>query len=217
MNNIDKFVYINLDKRKDRNEHILKELQRFNIPESKIIRVSAIESTKGAYGCSLSHLKVMQLFKESGDKVWCILEDDHYFTHTLEETDKIVSNFLKKEEYDVLLGCYCNVKGRDLPDGVFRRTSQSSMTSFFIVKSNVCDGLIASHKQSSRSLNPKFGKKTGIPCDFMWSHLMKVFFFVAPYKPYGSQILDYSDIRHKRMNYSTYVGLKVDRDIDGKI
>ena len=43
---------------------------------------------------------------------------------------------------------------------------------------------------------------------------MKVFWFVAPHKPYGSQLKDYSDIRNRVMDYSTYVGMRVDREIE---
>lgn len=217
MDRIDKFAYINLSKRKDRNEHILKELKRFGIPEEKIVRIEGVESEKGAYGCAMSQKKMAEAFRDSGDKVWCMMEDDHYFTQTREDTDSLVHKFLDKEEYDVLLGCYCAVKGRDLPGGTFRRTAESSMASFYIVKKNVADALVASHNQSAKSLDSSFGRKTGIPCDHMWRHIMKVFFFVAPYKPYGSQILNYSNIRNKVMNYSTYVGLEVNRDLLGKI
>jgi glycosyl transferase family 25 len=213
MNKIDKFLYINLDKRTDRNEHIIKELERFHVPKDKIIRLPAFESQKGAYGCAMSHMKAMELFKESNDKIWCILEDDHYFTQSYEETNELINNFIENENYDTMLGCYCNVRGNNLNDGIFRRITQSSMTSFYIVKKNVCDALIASNKQSARTLNPRYGMKGGTPCDFMWNHLMKVFVFVAPHKPFGSQIIDYSDIRKKVMNYSTFVGLKVNRSL----
>jgi glycosyl transferase family 25 len=213
MNRIDKFVYINLDTRPDRKEHILKELARFNVPEDKIIRVPAVESVKGAYGCSLSHKKVMELFKESNDEVWCILEDDHYFTQSYEETDNLIDNFLNNSEYDVMIGCYCAVKGYSLPNRLFRRVQKSSMTSFFIVKKNACDALLASHKESARTLHPSKGKSAGIPCDFMWWNLMQVFFFVAPYKPYGAQIIDYSNIKNKVMNYTNYIGIDIDKKI----
>jgi glycosyl transferase family 25 len=209
MNQIDKFVYINLDSRTDRNAHILKEFKRFNIPDEKIIRVSAISHSKGAYGCALSHKKVMEQFKTSGDKVWCIIEDDHYFTQTYEETDILVKNFIENIEYDVLLGCYCAVQGSQLRNRLFRRVSKSSMTSFYIVKQNISDALISSNKESARTLDPKKSKKGGIPCDFMWHHTMKIFFFVAPYKPFGAQIIDYSNIRNKVMNYSNYVGIEI--------
>ena len=213
MDRINKFVFINLDSRTDRKEHILKELKRFNIPDEKIIRVSAVSSPKGAYGCALSHKKAMELFKESNDEIWCILEDDHYFTQTYEETNSIVNKFIDNIEYDVMLGCYCAVQGTQLKDRVFRRAFKSSMTSFYIVKKNVCDALLASNKESARTLDPAKGKKEGIPCDFMWWNVMKIFFFVAPYKPYGAQLIDYSNIKNKVMNYTNYVGIEIDRKI----
>ena len=214
MNRIDKFVYINLDKRSDRNQHLLNELKRFNIPEEKIIRVSAVESPKGAYGCALSHMRAMEMFRNSDDEVWCILEDDHYFTQTYEDTEKILNEFFDKPEYDVFLGSYCAVKGRDLLGTSFRRTIKSCMCSFYVVHRRVCEALLASHKQSSRTLSPSFGRSSGIPCDMMWNHVMSIFWFVAPYKPYGGQILNYSNIRNRVMDYSTYIGMKIDRELE---
>lgn len=213
MDEIDKFVYINLDSRPDRKEHILKELKRFGIPDEKIIRVPAVPHSKGAYGCALSHKLVMEQFKESGDKIWCILEDDHYFTKSYEETNIIIKKFTDNNEYDVLLGCFCAVQGYQLKDRTFRRATKSSMTSFYIVKRNVCEALIASNKESARTLDPSKGKKGGTPCDFMWWHIMKVFHFVAPHKPIGAQIIDYSNIRNKVMNYTNYVGVEIDRKL----
>jgi glycosyl transferase family 25 len=217
MDRIDKFIYINLDKREDRKKHILAELKKFGIPEEKIIRFSAVQNERGALGCSLSHMEASKLFKASGDKVWCFLEDDHFFTKSLEETNKYINNFLDTPAYDVLLGCTCAVKASGIGSKLFVRAYQSSMTSFFIAKSNVCDALIASHKQSVRT----FGKHKhikGIPCDHMWSNLMKVFVFVTPItKPLGGQIEDYSDIRNKKMNYSNYIKIKIDRKLEDEL
>lgn len=213
MDRIDKYVYINLDSRTDRKEHILKELKRFGIPDEKIVRIPAVSSAKGAYGCALSHKLAMEKFKESGDKIWCILEDDHYFTQTYEDTNNIVNKFIDNNDYDVFLGCYCAVQGYQLQDRTFRRAFKSSMTSFYIAKVNVCDALIASNKESARTLDPAKGKKGGTPCDFMWWNVMHIFFFVAPYKPYGAQIIDFSNIRNKVMNYTNYVGIEINRKI----
>jgi GR25 family glycosyltransferase involved in LPS biosynthesis len=60
MDSIDKFIYINLKRRTDRNEHILKELKRYNIPQEKIERFEAVEHEKGMLGCAMSHLEVMK-------------------------------------------------------------------------------------------------------------------------------------------------------------
>lgn len=213
MERIDKFIYINLAKREDRRKHIEDELKEYDIPEEKIIRLEAVEHERGIIGCAMSHLKACEMFKESGDEVWCFLEDDHYFTKSKKETDGYIAQFLDSPEFDVLLGCTCALKGYDIPGTSFTRATQSSMTSFFIAKRNIIDALIASHKESIRSFG-KDGKRKGIHLDHMWYNLMKVFVFVTPYfKPLGAQLEDYSDIRKKKMNYSNYIKVKITRKL----
>jgi glycosyl transferase family 25 len=214
MDRIDKFIYLNLDSREDRKKHLLSELKKFGIPEEKIIRFSAIKKEKGALGCSLSHMKMMKMFKESKDKVWCILEDDHYFLKSLEETNEYINKFIDNTSYDVLMGCTCGTKCGGIGDKLLMRVHKACMTSFFIVKDNMADALIASHKNSARSYSLKGGTK-GIPCDIMWHHLMKIFVFVTPITgPLGAQLHDYSDIRKKNVNYTTNIKVKIDRKLE---
>lgn len=214
MDRIDKFIYINLDKRTDRRKHIENELKEYNIPEEKIIRLEAVEHEKGIIGCAMSHVKASEMFRDSKDEVWCFLEDDHYFTKSLQETNKYINSFLDKPEFDVLLGCTCALKGYDIKGTHFTRAKQSSMTSFFIAKQNISEALIASHKESIRSFG-KDGKSKGIHLDHMWYNLMKVFVFVTPYfNPLGAQLEDYSDIRKKKMNYSNYIKIKINRKLE---
>jgi len=203
MDKIDKFVYINLDKREDRKVHILSELKKFNIPDEKIIRFSAIEHVKGQVGCGLSHIGVMEMFKVSGDGVWCILEDDHFFTKSLEETNIYVNEFLSNSSYDVFLGCSGKLKASTIKGTKnLVRAIHSNMTSFYILRNNIADAMISSHKQSIRTYGEKFNKK-GKPIDVIWHGLMKIFVFVTPYfKPLGAQLVGYSDILHKNKDYS---------------
>lgn len=217
MEQIDKFIYINLKKRTDRNKHILNELKKFQVPDEKIIRFEAIEHIRGHIGCSMSHLKVAEMFRDSGDKAWCIIEDDHYFTKSYEKTDGYIKEFLENENYDVLVGLTCALKASPIPGNRFFRVLQTSMTSFYIAKKNIAEALIASHKQSIRSFGKNFDKR-GINVDHMWYHLMKVFVFVSPYfDPISAQLDDYSDIRKKKMNYSNYIKQKIDRELDEEL
>jgi glycosyl transferase family 25 len=215
MDRIDKFIYINLKKRIDRKNHILKQLKNYAISDSKIERFEAVENEKGALGCAYSHLGVAEKFKnEAGpNEVWCILEDDHYFTQTKEFTDNYINEFLDNKNFDVFLGCTAKLRGNPVFGGKFLRAYKSNMTSFFIIKRNVADALVASHKQSIRSLRifPK-KKKDGIPIDVMWHNLMKVFFFVTSYcKVLGGQLDGYSDILNKNKNYSNIIGVSMDK------
>lgn len=215
MDSIDKFIYINLKRRTDRNEHILKELKKYNLPQEKIERFEAIEHEKGILGCALSHFEVMKKFRDSGDKVWCIFEDDHYFTEPKEVCDDYVKEFLENENFDVLLGCTARLRGNPVIGGKFTRAYKSNSTSFFIVKKNIAEALMSSHKQSIRTmkLNIK-NKKSGVPIDVMWFNLMNIFFFTAPNKILGAQLDGYSDILNKNKNYGSIMGIKIDQKLE---
>ena len=77
MDHIDKVVYINLQKRQDRRQHIEDLLSKYNIEAT---RFEAIEHSHGLYGCGQSHLAVLKLARDNGWKNVLILEDDILFT-----------------------------------------------------------------------------------------------------------------------------------------
>lgn len=219
MDSIDKFIYINLKRRTDRNEHILKELKRYNIPQEKIERFEAIEHEKGMLGCGMSHLEVMKKFRDSGDKVWCIFEDDHYFTQSREVCDDYVKDFIENEHFDVFLGCTARLRGNIVHDGKFIRPYKSNMNSFYIVKKNVVEAFIASNKQSIRTMRKNIkDKKGGIPIDIMWFNLMNIFFFITPYyNVLGAQLDGHSDILNKNKNYGSIIGIKIEQKLESSI
>jgi glycosyl transferase family 25 len=219
MDSIDKFIYINLKRRTDRNEHIIKELKRYNIPQEKIERFEAVEHEKGMLGCAMSHLEIMKKFRDSTDKVWCIFEDDHYFTQSREVCDDYVKNFMENENFDVFLGCTARLRGNYVEGGKFIRAYKSNSTSFYIVKKNIVEALIASHKQAIRTMRKNINnRKSGTAIDVMWFNLMNVFFFIAPdCKILGAQLLGYSDILNKNKNYSNIIGIKIDQKINSSV
>ena len=74
-------LYINLGYRQDRKEHCLAEFQKLGIPESGVERFPAIQTTTGSVGCTMSHIKCIELAKQKGwDQVF-ICEDDIEFTN----------------------------------------------------------------------------------------------------------------------------------------
>ena len=56
LNNFDVVYYINLEHRKDRLEHIKKELQKTNIEPNKINKINAIYNEKYGIIGSITHL-----------------------------------------------------------------------------------------------------------------------------------------------------------------
>jgi glycosyl transferase family 25 len=108
MENIDKIIYINLDKRTDRRKEIEAEFKRLNITENKIIRFPAIEHEYSAAGCNLSHAAALKLAKSLSLKNALILEDDFNFIDNIEILYQKVDYFFKKNiEWDVLLFAHC--------------------------------------------------------------------------------------------------------------
>jgi glycosyl transferase family 25 len=96
IDHIDQIVYINLDRRLDRNASILKEMKRMKIPANKFQRFSAVENSRGAIGCTFSHIKVLQMAIEKKWKNVLILEDDFVFIDSPDIIESHVSHFFEK-------------------------------------------------------------------------------------------------------------------------
>jgi len=104
--NIDKIIFINLEKRKDRLLEIENELDKFNLEYE---RFNAIEHECGIVGCGFSHLAVLKIAKEKNYKNILILEDDFTFIVTKEEFEMELNRFFNNvSEYDVCM-ISCNV------------------------------------------------------------------------------------------------------------
>ena len=109
---IDKIIYINLEKRKDRKIEIEDELSKFDLL-SNAERFNAIENDTGIVGCTESHLNVLKLAKERGYKNILILEDDFTFLLSKEEFEKNLKLFFdSKINYDVLMLSYNLIRDR---------------------------------------------------------------------------------------------------------
>ena len=66
LSHIDAILYINLDHRSDRMEHVLGEIRKIDPTLSKSHRISAeYVPEHGALGCTKSHIKALHLFMKS--------------------------------------------------------------------------------------------------------------------------------------------------------
>ncbi len=142
---IDKIIYINLDKRQDRYKEINEELERMNLLYMSE-RFSAIEVAPpmGILGCGKSHLAVLKMAKERGYKRVLILEDDFQFKVDREELDTSLTNlFQEHPQFDVcFLTCYLN-SGTVLERTPFLTKVHSATTaSAYIVEAHYLDALI---------------------------------------------------------------------------
>jgi glycosyl transferase family 25 len=72
---IEKVIYINLEHRTDRKAEIELELQKY-FPGEKIERFNAIKHSRGAVGCTMSHIAVLEIAIANNWKNCLIIEDD---------------------------------------------------------------------------------------------------------------------------------------------
>ena len=103
MDNIDTFYFINLDRRTDRFEQIISELNKMDIPLEKVTRVEANEHKFGILGCAKSHIRTIAEFIKSGKNKCLIFEDDFEFTETKEKVNEILNKIFNTVEFDCIL------------------------------------------------------------------------------------------------------------------
>jgi GR25 family glycosyltransferase involved in LPS biosynthesis len=120
--NIDKFYFINLDKRPNRKDHFLEQCKRENIPPEKIERFSALDGETYNFspqelkmfeksdfislwfanriiGNQLSHYYIMQdMLKRNLDYIVVFQDDSILRNNFLETLDKVMDNLPKNAE-----------------------------------------------------------------------------------------------------------------------
>ena len=184
-------LYINLEFRKDRNEEIIEELNKFNLTGE---RVEAIKHNDGYIGCALSHIKCLNLAIERDYKEVIILEDDFIF---LQNPDKLNLNI----DYDVfLLGgtIYKFEKEKN-----FNKAIDATRTEGYIIKKNYYKTLKNCFEESVKNLLIKHQHKYKL--DILWKQLqIKDKFYFNDFGLIGGQREGYSDIQHTNMKRPNY-------------
>jgi len=195
-------LYINLESRKDRREHIEGELKSVGICG---IRFNAIKLQNGRIGCSMSHLKCLQIAKKNNWPYVMICEDDLLFL----DKDKAVNcmnQFFKlhssqKDSCNIILIAGNNVPPYTKIDDTCIRVSHCQTTTGYIVKSVYYDTLMKNIKTGIEKLMKNPNNHTMYAIDKYWIQLQKrdVWYLLAPI--IAIQREDYSDIEQKTTNY----------------
>jgi len=101
ISDIHHIFYINLESRKDRKLHVENQLENIGFKNAQ--RFNAIKLPNGALGCSMSHLKCLELAKKNCWDHIMIVEDDITFLNP-ELFVKQLNDFLSIHKvWDVLL------------------------------------------------------------------------------------------------------------------
>jgi len=193
--------YINLKSRTDRKMHVEHQLDLIGIRDN-VKRFNAIHNVNGRIGCSLSHLKCIQMAKEQNMECVLIIEDDISFLLP-DEFVKNVNKFLSNSNniWDVLL-----LAGNVLPpfttnDEVSIKITHCQTTTGYIVKRHYYDTLISNIKEGIGKLmkNPEHHYFFAI--DKYWINLQKQHRWMLLIPLTVVQKPDYSDIEKKYTDY----------------
>jgi len=192
--------FINLDERPDRLEHVLSEFKKLGITGT---RYKGNKTKNGAVGCTLSHIKCLELAKQNNYPHIFICEDDITFL----EPDVFLKN-LKKfknsvyyENWDVII-----VGGNNAPpfqpiNNYCIQVYNSQTTTGYIVNNRYYDTLINNFKTGIKNLISNPDNKREYAIDMYWKQLQRQdkWYMIIP--PTVIQYESYSDIEERVVNY----------------
>jgi GR25 family glycosyltransferase involved in LPS biosynthesis len=195
-------VYINLDHRPDRKVHVEKQLALIGIASPT--RFNAIKLPNGALGCSMSHLRCLQIAKEQGWPHLLLCEDDIQFLDPnlfVKQFNGFLENHEENSSWDVVLIAGNNMPPYGIEDDYSVRVFQCQTTTGYLVKQNYYDKLIANIKEGIEKLIKEPHNHRFYAIDKHWFKLQQsdYWFLITPLTVVQRE--DYSDIEKRRTNY----------------
>ena len=192
-------LFINLEQREDRLKHAKEEFKKMGINAQ---RFNAVKLASGAVGCTMSHIKCLELAKERNYDQVFICEDDITFTNP-ELLKKNLRKFYENKEiqWDVLI-----IGGNAVPpyiniDNYCVRILNCQTTTGYVVKKSFYDTLISNMKEGVTKLMKEPNNKRMYAIDMYWKPLQMQNFWYMITPPTVTQYENYSDIEGKNLNY----------------
>jgi GR25 family glycosyltransferase involved in LPS biosynthesis len=198
-------IYINLEHRIDRKEHVEEQLLSIGIKVPT--RFNAIKLQNGALGCSMSHLKCLQTAKDNKWPQVLICEDDIHFLNPILFLTQLKS-FLrlnKQNNWDVLLLAGNNMLPYEKNGMNSIKVHHCLTTTGYIVQEHYYDTLIQNYKEGIQKLMREPDNKKMYAIDKYWIKLQETdkWFLITPLSVV--QMEDYSDIEGKKTDFRTYM------------
>ena len=198
---IDIVYYINLDKRTDRKEEIIGELNKLNLKSEQIERVPGVYIENfGALGCSYSHIECLKRFIKSNKNNCIIFEDDFMFKPDINFIELLNNFFDLHIDYDV---CMLSMNPNTLEDteiSFLKKVNEAQTTSGYIVNKKFAKMLLNNYIKSSELL--KTTKNQSLySIDQYWKKIQPDNIWYVFNPTLGTQRPSYSDINKKFEDY----------------
>jgi len=195
-------IYINLASRTDRNTHVQNELKKIGVNNPE--RFNAIKLEDGALGCSMSHLKCIELAKKNNYEYVFICEDDIEFLNPELFLTQLHSFLNSNISWNVVLVAGNNMLPYLPGNDTCIKILNCQTTTGYIVKREYYDTLIDNYKTGIKNLlKEPFNNEYKI--DKYWFKLQRKdnWYLIIPLTIVQRE--DYSDIEKKVTNFRNYM------------
>jgi len=198
-------IYINLDHRTDRREHVEKEFAKLGIPNTN--RLNATKMQYGAVGCSMSHIRCLEMAKKENWPFIFIAEDDITFMNPDLFLSKIAQFGESSIDWDVLIVAGNTAPPFGLATDFCIRTYNVQSTTGYIVQQHYYDTMIANFREGVAKLMKDPENKREFAIDMYWKRLQNSgkWYTLIPLSVY--QYSTYSDVENRMVDYK---GLMLD-------
>ena len=205
MENIGKIYYINLDKRIDRKDEFLKEMETHIDPldiTNKVERFPAVLNNDGLLGCTISHLEVVKKARESGHKYFIVFEDDFQFIVSKEEFHNTLTTFFEQVnnglDFKVAMLAY-NALTKEPYNDLLELSKNVQTASAYLVNSKYLDELINCWTEGT-NLYKSTGHGWHYCNDQYWKRIQNEKWYIFKTR-LGSQRAGFSDCRNSFADY----------------
>jgi GR25 family glycosyltransferase involved in LPS biosynthesis len=144
--NIDAFIYINLEDREDRKKLLLDDFKKLNIPENKINKISGVRIPKNGHkGCIQSHILALQMAKMNKWNTVAIFEDDAELTVDADIFKNMIIKAMNQDKWDMIILHGSNQSSKDIKiDDTedIHYLKHSTQSTGYIIKSTYYDKLL---------------------------------------------------------------------------
>jgi GR25 family glycosyltransferase involved in LPS biosynthesis len=193
-------LYINLEERQDRRVHVEKQLESIGI--HKPIRFNAMKMKDGRIGCSMSHLKCLQLAKNNNWSHVLIVEDDITFLDPEMFKRQLENFFQDKIPHDVLIFGGNVVPPYKQVNSYCVQVFSCQTTTGYLVKQHYYETLIHNLHEGLTKLMKEPKKHYYYAIDKYWFCLQRrdLWFIIVPLSVI--QLPNYSNLEKRQTDYS---------------
>ena len=208
---LDHIVYINLESRPDRNIHLLEEFKKIGVTPPQLERWNAVKTKVGAIGCSLSHIKCLELAKSRQWKQVFICEDDITFLNPslFMQSLQAFEQSTYRQNVDVLIVCGNNCPPYVKCSEFCIQVRNTQAATGYIVMNHYYDTLIQNFRDGVSLLMKDSENKQQYALDMYWKRLQSKdkWYMLTPVST--TQYANHSDIEY---GYRDYTHLMTDVD-----